>query len=101
MERLGYKDYALRVMNKVSKLPGGKNVSREAVMDILDKALDMLEQHNNLLPRTFTKVLYVEDGSVDVDELEQSLKDTKVIVYRQGAVKPDMIDVSNNPIEGY
>lgn len=101
MEKLDYKDYALRVMNKVSKLPGGKNVSRVAVMDILDKALDMIEQHNNLLPKIFTKVLYVEDGSVDIDDLQDSLKDTKIIIYRQGSMKPEMIDTRDNPIIGY
>lgn len=34
-------------------------------------------------------IIYVEDGSVDVYELQESLgEDTKIIVYRQGAVKP-------------
>ena len=34
-------------------------------------------------------IIYVEDGSVDVDELQESLgEDTKIILYRQGAVKP-------------
>lgn len=34
-------------------------------------------------------IIYVEDGSVDVDELQLSLgEDTKIIVYRQGATKP-------------
>ena len=36
-------------------------------------------------------VIYVEDGSVDVDELQESLgEDTKVIVYRQGARRPEI-----------
>lgn len=31
-------------------------------------------------------ILYVEDGSVDIDELENNLgKETKIVVYRQGS----------------
>ena len=37
-------------------------------------------------------ILYVEDGSVDVDALEDSLgNETKVIVYRQGRTMPMLI----------
>ena len=39
-------------------------------------------------------VIYVEDGSVDVDELQESLGDeTKVIVYRQGAKAPEILQL--------
>jgi hypothetical protein len=41
-------------------------------------------------------ILYVEDGSVDVDELEDSLgNETKVIVYRKGSIMPMLVQ----PIE--
>lgn len=34
-------------------------------------------------------IIYIEDGSVDVDELQKTFgEETKIIVYRQGAVKP-------------
>lgn len=37
-------------------------------------------------------ILYVEDGSVDVDDLEDSLGgETKVIVYRKGSVMPMLV----------
>ena len=37
-------------------------------------------------------ILYVEDGSVDIDELKESLnEETKIIVYRQGAAVPILI----------
>ena len=42
------------------------------------------------------KLLCVEDGSVDVDALEEyvcdNLKGVKVVVYRQGANQPYLID---------
>ena len=44
-------------------------------------------------------IIYVEDGSVDVDELQLSLgEDTKIIVYRQGATKP-VIEQLATPIQ--
>ena len=40
-------------------------------------------------------IIYVEDGSVDVDELKQVVgRDTHVIVYRQGAPKPEVLALS-------
>jgi hypothetical protein len=43
-------------------------------------------------------ILYVEDGSVDVDELDKLLgEETKIIVYRQGGVIPKLEQV-NFPI---
>lgn len=33
-------------------------------------------------------ILFVEDGSVDLDQLEDKLKDGQVVVYRQGARQP-------------
>ena len=40
------------------------------------------------------KILLVEDGSVDVDDLEEWFGDkgVKVVVYRQGANKPEFIE---------
>lgn len=46
-----------------------------------------------------TKLLFVEDGTIDLEKVEQSLAVTnpeiKVIVYKQGAREPQLIDVSN------
>ena len=43
-------------------------------------------------------ILYVEDGSVDVDEVQNSLgNDTTIIVYRQGT-KPPFLEQLPEPI---
>lgn len=43
------------------------------------------------------KLLYVEDGSVDVDDLQQVLDDSDsgiyVVVYRQGSRPPELVDL--------
>ena len=39
------------------------------------------------------KVLFVEDGSVDVDELQEMLPEVPIIIYRQGSLKPEFQDV--------
>lgn len=42
-------------------------------------------------------IIYVEDGSIDVNELVDSLDETtKVIVYRQGSHPPILIQPQNN-----
>ena len=40
------------------------------------------------------KILLVEDGSVDVDYIAENF-DIKCIVYRQGANKPEWLEVNN------
>lgn len=43
------------------------------------------------------KILCVEDGSVDLDELEESgLQDGKILVYRQGARPPYILEFKDN-----
>lgn len=43
------------------------------------------------------KILCVEDGSVDIDALENGeLRDGKVLVYRQGSKPPFVLDLPNN-----
>lgn len=40
-------------------------------------------------------IIYVEDGSVDVDELREVVgSDTRIIIYRQGAPKPEVLTLS-------
>lgn len=44
--------------------------------------------------------LFVEDGSVDSDNLIETLEmknpEIKVVIYRQGAVRPQLVDRANN-----
>lgn len=56
---------------------------------------EMLEEENKrITPKT--KFLYVEDGSVDLDELQSDLFESnpeiKIIVYRQGSQPPILSD---------
>ena len=42
------------------------------------------------------KILCVEDGSVDLNSLEEEpLRDGKVLVYRQGSKPPFVLDIPN------
>ena len=38
-------------------------------------------------------ILFVEDGSVDVDELKKTLPEFPVIVYRQGSRPPMIVEI--------
>ncbi len=55
---------------------------------------------HEFLNRLSTGVMMVEDGSVDVDDLEQEgLPPGKILVYRQGAKEPQMMDGFTIPSE--
>jgi hypothetical protein len=41
-------------------------------------------------------LLCVEDGSVDIDSLEEGLHDGKVVVYRQGAKPPFVLEINKS-----
>lgn len=45
------------------------------------------------------KILCIEDGSVDIDKIEQEgLQDGKILVYRQGARPPFVLDMGDTDI---
>lgn len=57
-----------------------------------------VSQSRNRKPKhPYTKFLFCEDGSVDTDALEKDLRkrnpEIKVIVYRQGAAMPQIVDI--------
>lgn len=46
------------------------------------------------------QLIFVEDGTVDIDELKENLTgETKVIVYRQGGCKPEIIHTQITTID--
>lgn len=72
-----------------------KKYAKEKTFD-RDEVIDLLEQAKSLLP--YDKLLMVEDGSVDTDDLENEICDygrlesTKLIIYRQGSQKPEYLE---------
>lgn len=48
-----------------------------------------------------TQILFVEDGSVDLDELKTALQGTgvEVIVYRQGSIMPQLVNLQEEMIK--
>lgn len=109
MDKLDLKDYLIMVLDAIAELPPviqeGSTIPdlipKKVVLDILKDKKIFIDGHNESLPKTYTKIMYVEDGSVDVAELESELPDTKIIVYRQGARPPELKDIQSNPIKGY
>lgn len=45
----------------------------------------------------YEKFLFIEDGSVETDslilELEETNPEIKVVVFRQGSVKPELVNI--------
>ncbi len=55
---------------------------------------------HEFINRLSTGIMMVEDGSIDIDDLEQDgLPPGKVLVYRQGGEKPEMMQGFNVPTE--
>lgn len=108
IEKLDLKDYIVSVIDQIARLEEirldnfpepliGKNV----VLDILKTEKFIFDKHNSLLPKIYSKIMYVEDGTVDIDELKESMPDTKIIVYRAGGRPPELKDISVTPLKGY
>ena len=53
-----------------------------------------MNNKNKSVKQTKWKYLLIEDGSVDVDELQQFIDENdlkiKIIIYRQGSIKPEL-----------
>lgn len=68
----------------------------KADIDRIKQAM-LQQKEENKRNQPIKKFLYIEDGSVDIDqtilELERTNPEVKVIVYRQGANMPKLVDV--------
>ena len=68
------------------------------VQQELNESVKTVSQSRNRKPiQPYTKFLFCEDGSVDTDSLEKDLRkknpEIKVVVYRQGAQMPQLVDI--------
>lgn len=62
-----------------------------------DSVKTVSQSRNRNPKQPYTKFLFCEDGSVDTDSLEKDLRkhnpEIKVVVYRQGANAPQLVDI--------
>lgn len=60
----------------------------------------LAEQQREEWHRPYKKFMFVEDGSVDIEQLEEEMEakhpEIKVVVYRQGAKRPELIEVAED-----
>ena len=83
-----------------------KFVPLGAIQDIVNRIIADLEneersrKYQEQLKAPYQKFMFVEDGSVDIDELLEEMSEKnpeiKVIVYRQGSNKPEFLDLGEN-----
>jgi hypothetical protein len=73
-----------------------KDLERETTAVLNELRIEELET------TPIQKFIFVEDGSIDTDDLEQRLftsnPEVKVIVYRQGSRAPEVVEVKKNGI---
>ena len=57
------------------------------------------QEERDALKKPYKKFLFIEDGSVDIDELELRLADSnpeiKIVVFRNGAMMPQLVEVED------
>ena len=67
----------------------------EVVVDETEEAAQSNQDIKETKNTTTPKILLVEDGSVDTDDLEEWAKDNdnniKIVIYRKGANKPEFL----------
>ena len=72
------------------------NIALENVEVIEGDANEKVGDNNNNIVKSYSqqKILLVEDGSVDIDSLEEwcNEQNIKLIVYRSGANKPEFLE---------
>lgn len=59
--------------------------------------MDKEKTYNNLPPE-IKKFLFIEDGSVDTDDLGERLAsnpEIAIVIYRQGSQPPQLVDLKN------
>ncbi len=92
--------------------PFVKQVSQSAAgcffgVGVVDRLIPLQRAYNavknrkqEFLSRISMGVIAVEDGSIDIDELaEDGLTPGKILVYRQGANRPEMLTLGSVPSE--
>lgn len=82
-----------------------KFVSFSVIQEIINRTIADLENEDNArkyqekLKAPYKKFMFVEDGSVDIDELLEEMSEKnpeiKVVVYRQGSNKPEFLDLGD------
>ena len=68
----------------------GKNGLVEKLMPYQNRYNELKNKETDYINRCLYPILLVEDGSVDIDELEnEGLAPGKILIYRQGAQNPE------------
>ena len=91
----------------------GEFIHIKSLNDILSRLLfdfereikekEDFEKRQQELKKPYKKFLFVEDGSVDIDNLVEEMEvknpEIKVVVYRKDATKPEMMDLGEHNAE--
>ena len=83
----GMKEYALDMGDGIYYVD-------ECQVEVLSVEATGEVKQNEIIPNNQQKIFLVEDGSVDIDNLEEwcNEQNIKLIVYRNGASKPEFLE---------
>ena len=94
--------------NKYKDIPNfeeliyGENGLVERLIPLQREYNDIKNKKNEFIDRLSLGIVFVEDGSIDVDELaEDGLAPGRIVIYRQGSVVPSVIQPDATPYSVY
>lgn len=80
----------------------GENGLVERLIPLQREYNNIKNRKNEFIDRLSLGVVFVEDGSVDVDELSQEgLEPGRIVIYRQGSVAPSVVQPDLTPYSVY
>ena len=80
----------------------GQNGLVERLIPLQREYNNIKNRKNEFVDRLSLGIVFVEDGSVDVDELgEEGLEPGRIVIYRQGNVAPSVVQPDVTPYSVY
>lgn len=80
----------------------GENGLVERLIPLQREYNNIKNKKNEFIDRLSLGIVFVEDGSIDVDELaEDGLAPGRIVIYRQGSVAPSVIQPDVTPYSVY
>lgn len=97
-----YSDISDKLKQEWEQLIYGENGLVERLIPLQKEYNNIRNRKNEFIDRLSFGTIFVEDGSVDLDELsEDGIAPGRIVVYRQGSVPPTVADSDITPYTVY
>lgn len=99
---IDYFDSKYKNVPNFEELIYGENGLVERLVPLQREYNNIKNRKNEFIDRLSLGVVFVEDGSIDVDELSQEgLEPGRIVIYRQGSLAPSVVQPDVTPYSVY